>query len=133
MEWFRWVAGLSDSSICVWDDHRTNRKFLGLSRIYFLCWKITGRASAGSTFLYACRLPVYTVCFRCFASVGNGQLFKCTIECRLYLVSFLEYYPISERLACGRWTEIICYGCYYHSGSRFCGSFSLYFQWYILV
>ena len=31
------VAGLSDSSICVWDDHRTNRKFLGLSRIYFLC------------------------------------------------------------------------------------------------
>ena len=37
------------------------------------------------------------------ASQVSGMVnFKCTIECRLYLVSFLEYYLISESLACGR-------------------------------
>lgn len=56
----------------------------------------------GAPFYMLVGQPVYPACFRCFASVGNGQLFKCTIECRLYLVSFLEYYSISESLACGR-------------------------------
>ena len=29
--------------------------------------------------------------------VAHGQLFKCTVKCRVYFVSFLEYYPIGAK------------------------------------
>ena len=34
---------------------------------------------------------------RCFAGVAHGQLFKCTIKCRVHFISFLEYYPIGAK------------------------------------
>ena len=46
--------------------------FLGLSRIYFVCRKVTSGASAGCTFLYACWKLVYSVCFRPVTSVPDG-------------------------------------------------------------
>ena len=70
--------------------------FLGLSRIYFVCRKVTSRASTGCTFLYARRKPVYPVCFRGIASVLAGEFSECVVECRLHPVSFLEHHPVSK-------------------------------------
>ena len=46
--------------------------------------------------------PFYMLVGNLFTQFASDASQVCTIECRLYLVSFLEYYPISESLACGR-------------------------------
>ena len=98
-----------------------------------MCRKARSRSSTGSTFLYACRESIHPVCIRCFAGVAHGQLFKCTIKCRVHFISFLEYYPIGAKHTYGWCTEAINDRRNYHFRSRVCRSFGLHLQRYILV